>query len=55
MFVVIFFLIELLMTECMLHTITGLALETFIAPVGLLNALYEKSGKFKSCNWDIDK
>ena len=43
------------MTKCMLHTITGLALETIIAPEGLLNASYEKSGKFKSCNWDIDK
>ena len=35
------------MTNCMLHTITGLALKTFIAPVGLLNASYEKAAFLK--------
>ena len=31
----------------MLHTITGLALETFIATVELLNASYEKGANLK--------
>ena len=31
----------------MLHTITGLALETFIVPVELLNASYEKGANLK--------
>ena len=41
------FQLELLINTCMLHTITGLALATFIAPVELLNASYEKGASLK--------
>ena len=37
-----------------LHTITGLALETLIASVELLNAFCGKGANFKCCNWGID-
>ena len=40
---------------CILHTITGLALETLIASVELLNASCEKGANFKCCNGGIDQ
>ena len=38
---------RMLINTCMLHTITGLPLAIFIAPVELLNASYEKGANLK--------